>query len=269
MATNQQQAGTRYCEMTRKSASRGSLKFVFQHAHDERTYLPSWRGKQSDNPIANFRGFTKFRWLAMDVRMFGFKEAFKKTWYMYNCWYSRTERIYMGMDENGNKYWQSWDGQRQGGGRWFEPADPHWHRGWDSHTPSPAWQMWLGNMIAHTPATIKARGEWGPNGRAAKTMAPFNVRWRPDIYSALGRDPTHVPNHTVFFSPWSNIIKEAGYARYVYNRNPMWVPMLQPHDLKQEIVEDFFRRDLLSLRKMYYSFFFNTPRRPVTTLFQS
>lgn len=234
----------RFAEMARKSAARGSKNFIWLQPHDERMYFPSWRGKQSDNPFVNWRGTTKFRWVLMDFRIFGFKEAIRKNWYLNNVWHARTERIYMGTDENGNKYWQSWDAQRSGGGRWVEPADPHWFRGWDSHTPPPAWQMWLGGAIAHTPAIIQARGEWGPNGRLTRCHSPFNVRWRPDLTQHTGNDASHCPTNSVFFSPWSNILKEAGYSRYIYNRNPMWVPMIQPHDLKQEIVEDFFRRDM-------------------------
>ena len=233
----------RMAEMTRKSAQRGSKNFVWVQPFDERMYWPSWRGQQSDNPFAQWRGTWKFRWIIMDFRIFGFKEAIRKNWYMQCAWHSRGERIYMGTDENGNKYWQSWDAQRSGGGRWVEPADPHWFR-ICTHVPPPAWQMWLGGVMAHTPAIMQARGEWGPHGRMAKSLTPFNVRWRADLMTSVGNDPTHVPSNSVFFSPWSSLLKEAGYARYIYNRNPMWAPMVQPHDLKQEIVEDFFRRDM-------------------------
>lgn len=234
----------KFAEMARKSASRGSKNFVWLQPHDEKMAFPSYRGKQSDNPFINWRGTWKFRWILMDFRIFGFKEAIRKNWYMQNVWHARGERIYMGMDENGNKYWQSWDAQRAGGGRWVEPVNPHWFGGWDCHTPPPAWQMWMAGAIAHTPAIIQARGEWGPNGRLFKAHNPFNVKWRPDLLTTAGNDAAHCPTNSVFFSPWSNILKEAGYSRYIYNRNPMWVPMIQPHDLKQEIVEDFFRRDM-------------------------
>jgi hypothetical protein len=237
----------KFAEMARKSAGRGTKNFIWLQIHEEGTCLPSWYKRGAwicDNPFINMKGTRKFRWFVHDFRVFGVKETIRKMWYLHSAWVRPGERIFMGQDENGNKYWQTWDGGRAGGGRWVEPADPHWFRGWDPYTPPPPWQAWLGGMIAHTPAAIQARGEWGPNGRCYKSQTPFNVRWRPDLLNfGLGMDPVHVPSNSVFFSPWSNIVKEAGYARYIYNRNPLYVPMLMS-DLKQEIVEDFYRRDM-------------------------
>ena len=166
-AVPQSEVAHRFAEMARKSATRGSKNFIWLQPHDERIYFPSWRGKQSDNPLLNWRGTWKWRWILMDFRIFGFKEAIRKNYYMSVAWHHRGERIYMGSDENGNKYWQSWDAQRSGGGRWVEPADPHWFRGWDSQTPPPA-------CVTRSPGTSGATtcGTWSTSRRASSHTAP-------------------------------------------------------------------------------------------------
>lgn len=50
--------------------------------------------------------------------------------------------------------------------------------------------------MAHTPAQIKARGEFGLNARLGRPL-PYNMKWSPWAMLTAGdtfsRDPTHVP----------------------------------------------------------------------------
>ncbi len=233
----------KYGEMARKAAARGSKRYVHLPIWDDRHPFPMHRGRGSDEPIRNFRGWTRWRWLIHDFRVFGFKETVRKHYYLGENWRQKGERIFAGQDELGNKYWYTWDAPRNGVGRWVEPADPHHFRGQDAQTCPPPWQTWLNAMVAHTPAMIKARGEYGMHGRMAGAHVTFNYRWHKDIWNfGMGNDPTYVPTTGMIMSPWYKLLKESGFSRWVPNRGlPTHMPMVQPHDVKQEVVEEFYR----------------------------
>jgi NADH:ubiquinone oxidoreductase subunit len=236
----------KYALMARKSAQRGSKRFVYVQAHDDRQAWPSNRGRgQTDNPFKNYRGWTRFRWCVHDVRIYGLWDAGKKFYYLLDSWRQRGERVYCGSDELGNQYYMSHDscGQSNKHGRMVIPADPHVLRGQDGHCCPPEWQAWLHGNLAHTPAQIKARGEYGPHGRISKSNTMWNVRWRSDNFNqGLANDPTYTPTTSVLVSPWYKLMEESGFSVYNYNMNPTHAPFLQPHDVKQEVVEDFYRQ---------------------------
>jgi len=236
--------GAQYAAMTRKSASRGSFRYVHVAIWDDREPFPNHFGRQGDNPFKNSYGWLRFRWMVHDVRLYGIRESIRKWYYLQDTWRNRGERIFAGEDELGNKFWFSHMSKATSGikgGRFVEPKDPHWFRGQDYHVTHPSWMLWLAGCTAHTPAQIKARGEWGPHGRVCNGTTMWNVRWRADHVQGHGNDPTYVPSNTILVSPWYKLIKEAGFSRYIYNMNPVHAPFAGEHDVKQEVVEDFFR----------------------------
>ena len=235
----------KYVAMTKIAASRGSRDFVCVPSYDERMPWPNYKFRGTDEPLKHFRGWTRWRWMIHDFRVYGFKEFVRKHYYLGECWRQKGEKIFAGQDELGNKYWYTWDGARgnNNNGRFVEPLDPHHFRGQDAQTCPPAWQMWLQGMMAHTPAIIKARGEWGLHGRTNGAHVTFTYRWHKDLWNfGMGNDPTYVPTTGMVLSPWYKLLKEAGFSRFVPNIGlPTHMPMVQPHDVKQEVVESFYR----------------------------
>lgn len=238
-------APAKYAAMARKSASRGSFRFVYNSTWDDREPWPNHFGRQGDNPFKNSYGWLKFRWLVHDVRIYGFRESFRRWYYLLDTWRNRGERIFAGEDENGNRYWFSHMGKglTMGlrGGRFIEPKDPHVLRGQDAHTPPPKWLLWLVGNSAHTPAMMQARGEWGIHGRQWGGGV-WSVRHKLD-HLHQGNDPTWLPTNSLLVSPWYKLIKESGFAHFSYNSNPAHFPFAGEHDVKQEVVEDFYRHN--------------------------
>ena len=227
--------------MARKSAGRGSYRFVFLTHHDDKFPFPPKLTHHDDNPFRNNKIWFRFRWLIQDLRMFGAWETLRKIHYLQIVWLRKGEKIYSGRDENGNTYWNSHQGCRGQGGRWMEAVDPHWFRGADFHAAPPAWEAWLRGMIAHTPEQIKARGEYGTHGRIGGTN-PWSIGFYTGQIASHGIDPTYVPQTAVIFSPWYKTLKEAGFARWAINTSmPLYAPLVQPHDVKPEVVEEFYR----------------------------
>lgn len=233
-----------YAAMARNSSQCGSKRFVFHHEADERKLFPnSGQQRFSDNPLRYWRGATRFGWVLHDFRVFGLWGNWKKMYYMGLAWYKKGEKTLQGIDENGNKYWESLEsGASQfGRARWVEPADPHWFRGGDMHCAAPGWRLWLSQGVMHTPAVVKARGEWGAHGRAGN-QTPWNIKYYCGMLENHGIDPAYVPQEAVIVSPWLKMHREAGWARWSNTTLfPTWTPLEQPHDLKPEQVEDFFR----------------------------
>lgn len=238
-------AGRRdYSAWSKYSASRGSKRHVHNERIDERRSWPIVHApRASDNPLKNWRGWTRLRWITHDIRTFGAWNWWYRAWYMGLAWIKKGEKVFMGFDENGNKYWESNEGPSKAfsGNRMIEPADPHWFRGGDIHTAPHVWYQWLQNVTQHTPSIVKARGEYGAHGRYGGNQ-PYNLRWYQSCLDSHGIDPTYVPQAAVVMSPWKKQYAEAGYSRWTMNMlMPMWAPMEQPHDLKPEVVEDFYR----------------------------
>jgi hypothetical protein len=229
--------------MARKSASRGSYRYVHVTAVDDRQSFPPVRVPHQDNPMKHFRAWNRLKWLAQDVRMFGAREVFRKWYYLGPVWHKKGEKVFVGRDENGNTYWTGFDSFGRGlMNRWIEPVDPHWFRGGDFTASTGGWYMWMAGHIPHTPAQVKARGESGPHGRQGSQVHPYNIHYYTGMMQSHGIDPTSVPQHGMLISPWQNHIKEAGYTRWVTNCGmPIHMPLTQPHDVKPEIVEDFYR----------------------------
>jgi hypothetical protein len=240
---NQMSGGAKYAAMAKQSASRGSKRFVYVDVWDSREPFPNHFGRQGDNPFKNSYGWLKIRWLIHDVRIYGFRESFRRWYYLLDTWRNRGERIFAGEDDLGNRFWFSHMAKAPSGfrgGRFVEPADPHWFRGQDHHVCHPSWLLWLGGCTAHTPAQIKARGEYGPHGRLAGGTVPWRVQHRADT-CLQGNDPCAIPNNQMLVSPWYKLMKESGFANFNYNTNPMHHPFAGEHDVKQEVVEDFYR----------------------------
>lgn len=240
---------TKLAELARKSASRGTYYFSFNDCWDSRQPWPQHRGRQGDNPLANFGGILRYKWFIHDCRQFGFIKTITRWYYLCESWKGRGEKIYCGMDEIGNKYWTTNDAAHINGARFVEPADPHWFRGQDAQCCPPMWQQWMTYCTAHSPAQLKARGEYGPHGRQGR-MHPFNVQWHQSaIVLGLGTDPTYVPQTGMLVSPWYKRLKEGGFCRWVTNVvYPTDPPFMGPHDIKPEIVEDFYRNNNLNCR---------------------
>lgn len=237
------QTGNRYAEMARKSSQRGTRYFIFFQWHDDKMPHPSHRGRGTDNPFKEWRATVYFRWYIQDIRTFGFWGWWRKMFYLQLAWFKKGEKIFCGKDELGNTYWQCWDAGSMACMRFMEPPDPHWFRANGTDNIHPAWMQWMARNMAHTPAQVKARGEFGYHARITGGYSTFNMKWRPEFagYAALGNDPTYVPSTSMILSPWYKLLKEAGFCKYNFNRIPTHEPLREPHDLKQEVVEDFYR----------------------------
>jgi len=232
----------RYAAMARQSATRGSKRFIYNECWDDKPCLPNIYQRGTDNPFRTSRAWRRFRWLIHDLRQFGIRETVRKYYYLGDSWRQRaSERRLMGIDELGNKFWQAWDSKGQAGrfGRLIEPADPHFLRGQDYWAMPPGWLMWLGGAIAHTPLQMKLRGEFGPNGRWME--GPWRMKWSKDCSFFWNiSDPHFLMSNTHIVSPWYKMAKEAGFSRYTHSFEPMWQPYEQPHEVKQEVIEDYY-----------------------------
>jgi hypothetical protein len=239
----QRKTSADFALMAKKSAGRGSKNYVHLTMHDDRNCYPARNFQWDDNPFRAWRGWQRWRWLIHDIRVFGSWETLRKNHYLQAVWHKKSEKIYHGRDENGNTYWSTNDGMRIQGGRWIEPVDPHWFRGSDAYTCPPDWFGWLTGNFAHTPAEMQARGELGLNGRCGGTTHPWHLEYVPGMFLlGAGLDPTFVPQTTVVFSPWYKQMKEAGFSRWVNNiGRPLTLPFMGEHDVKDEVVEEFYR----------------------------
>jgi hypothetical protein len=235
----------KYVVMTKKSAERQSMNFVHCSHWDDFANFPMNHNRQGgadDRSFKNYRGWTRYKWAYHDFRLFGFWTTIRKHWH--DPFLSRRgERIFAGKDEVGNKYWFTWDGTSSFNNRWYEAPDTHPLRaGADPWACVPKWIYWLAKCHAHTPAQIAARGEWGPHGRNPGKVTPFNVLWDKDMLVNWHSDPGYLPSNWHILSPYYEMQREAAFTRYGPNRGmPVHMPMVQPHDIKPEVVEDFWR----------------------------
>lgn len=235
----------KYADMARKSSKVGSKRFIYWPAHDEVQPFPGHQGRQHDNPLKHSYWATRVGWLIHDVRLFGLREAARKWYYLIDVWRNRGERIFAGMDELGNKFWFSHvaKGANLGrGGRWMEPADPHWFRGQDYYAAHPEWTRWCAGVTAYSPAMLKARGEGGMHGPSmGGGSTPFKVKYQQGMLQHHHADPTYVPQTTMIMSPWYKLQNEAGWACFHHHQIPVHAPFAGEHDVKPEVVEEFWR----------------------------
>lgn len=235
----------RYGAMAVKASKCGTKNFVYTKAHDDRHPAPRHHHRQSDVPWRDSFWWNRLRWIVHDFRMFGLAGAIRKHYYIGECWRRKDEKIFVGKDENGNKFWMSRRTQGSLFTRFVEPVDPHWFRGQYGHAASPMWIKWLQGNSAHTPAQVKARGEWGLNSRMGQPL-PFNIKY--DTWSPVNwgeeytRDPMWVPTPTSLLNPEYNALKEAGFSRWMHNKGmPQYMPFCGVHDYSDELVEEFYR----------------------------
>eukprot|EP00759_Apiculatamorpha_spiralis_P057306 PhF_6_TR8549/c0_g1_i1/m.13393 len=226
-------------EMARKAALKTNSKhFVFVSHWDDRSSFPQVRNRgRDDNPFKNWYGWLKIRWIIQDIRVYGLKDTWWKLYYLKDAWYQKGEKILAGIDDYGNQYYYTWHATSIHN-RFFIPADPHWFRGQDSNTPPPEWLIWLNHAVAHTPTQIKARGEYGPHGRGR--TSPFMIHWQKHFaMMGLGVDPTFVPNQSIL-APWYKTLRDTGFT-YRSPGFPVYLPLMQGHNLRPEVVEEFYR----------------------------
>lgn len=235
----------KYGEMAVRSSKCGSKNFVYTKAHDDAHSFPRHHHRQGDNPVRLSFTWARWRWIVHDFRMFGLFGAVRKHYYIGEAWRRKDEKIFVGKDENGNKYWQSRRAQGTFFVRIIEPADPHWFRGQSPHAASPMWLKWMQGGAAHTPAQMKARGEWGHNSRLGIPM-PFNIKyneWSPlnagNIYT---RDPMWVAGPGLLVNPERRALQESGFSRWMWQKGlPVYMPFCGVHDYSDELVEEFYR----------------------------
>ncbi|CCW69481.1 unnamed protein product [Phytomonas sp. Hart1] len=235
----------RYAKMATQSSKCGSKNFVYTKVHDDPMPGPRHHHRQSDVPWRDSFSWNRMRWIIHDFRMFGLFGALKKHYYIGESWRRKDEKIFVGKDEFGNKYWMSWRTSGSMGTRLVEPADPHWFRGQSPFTANGIWRKWLQGSVAHTPAQIKARGEWGLNSRAGIPM-PFNIKndsWSPINWGIFwSRDPAWVPGVGNLVNPERRVLQEAGFTRWVHNQGqPIYMPFCGVHDVSDELVEEYYR----------------------------
>lgn len=235
----------RYGEMAVRSSKVGSKNFVYTKSHDDAHAFPRHHHRQADNPFRKNFTFQRWRWTLHDFRMFGLFGALRRHFYIGEAWRRKDEKIFVGKDENGTKYWQSRRAQGTFHVRIVEAADPHWFRGQSPHTAGPMWLKWAQGGAAHTPAQMQARGEWGHNSRLGMPL-PFNIKyneWSPlNAGEIFTRDPTWVAAPGLLVNPERRALEEAGYSRWVREKGqPMYMPFCGVHDYSDELVEEFYR----------------------------
>ncbi|KAG8340738.1 hypothetical protein TRVL_08435 [Trypanosoma vivax] len=235
----------KYGRMASVASLCGSKNFVFTHCHDDRHAFPRHHHRQSDTPWKDSFSWNRIRWWIHDFRMFGLWGALKRHYYIGEPWRRKDEKIFVGKDENGNKYWLARRSQGSFHVRMVEAADPHWFRGQAPHTASPMWMKWMQGNAAHTPAQVRARGEWGHNSRLGMAL-PFNIKY--DEYSPINngetytRDPMWVSAPGLLVNPERRALEEAGYSRWVINKGmPLYMPFCGVHDYPDELVEEYYR----------------------------
>lgn len=234
-----------YAEMAAQNSRVGSKNFVRTRMWDDIMPLPRHQARQADNPMKDFLGWIRYRWIFHDFRMFGLKKWFRYHYYLGEAWRRKDEKIFVGKDENGNKYWFSRRSKGSYHTRLVEPVDAHWFRGQDGHTAPPMWLKWLNGNAAHTPAQMKARGEYGHNSRLGMPL-PFTFKHAtyamPNSGSSFGREPSFMPAVGHVVNPDHKALKEAGFSRWTPNAAmPHVMPYAGVHDYSDEVVEEFYR----------------------------
>ncbi|EPY35670.1 hypothetical protein STCU_01004 [Strigomonas culicis] len=206
---------------------------------------PRHNARQSDLPWKDSLTWARWRWIMHDFRMFGLGGFIYKHVYIGEAWRRKDEKIFVGKDENGNKYWMARRTQGTLFSRFVEPKDPHWFRGQAPHCAPPTWLKWLQFNAAHSPAQVRARGEWGLNSRMGMPL-PFNIKY--DDFSPLNwgetwsRDPMWVAGPLQLVNPERKALQEAGFSRWVQNQgNPLYMPFCGVHDYSDELVEEYYR----------------------------
>ncbi|RNF12036.1 NADH:ubiquinone reductase (H(+)-translocating) [Trypanosoma rangeli] len=97
-----------------------------------------------------------------------------------------------------------------------EPVDPHWFREQAPYTTSPMWLKWMQGNAAHTPAQMKARGEWDHTSLLGMPL-PLNIKY--DEFSLINadeifsRDTMWVAAPCFLVNPERRALEEAGYSR--------------------------------------------------------
>jgi hypothetical protein len=195
----------------------------------------------------NSLAWRRYRWYFHDFRMFGLWGALRKHYYMGEAWRRKFEKIFCGKDELGNKYWQSFETTGSYHMRFFEPKDPHWFRnGLFSHAPT--YRRWLLYGVAHTPAQVRARGEYGHCSRMGNPV--MDIRYSPNMMpfgldlgnSAIQQGPAPVISVHCILHPDHKKMKEAGFTRWTWNQGfPTTVPFSGDHGCSDELVEEYFR----------------------------
>lgn len=223
----------------------GSRRFVFLSFYDDKIPFPAHKMKQSDEPWKDNFWWTRIRWWVHDFRMFGLKAALKRHYYIGEPWRRKDEKIFVGKDDLGTTYWLSRRSQGSFNTRIMDPIDNHWFRGSDVHAAPPMWFKWMVGNLAHTPAQMQARGEWGYNARAGRP-GPFNIRH--EIYSPLNggtyfnRDPHMSTNPYSLLNPERRALAEAGNSRWTMMKGgASSYPYMGVHNYSDELVEEYYR----------------------------
>jgi hypothetical protein len=234
-----------YAAAAKNASSVGSKKFVFFPIHDDRLGTSFGSKGRTDNPILNSWWCQKYRWIWHDFRMFGLFGTLRKQYYFGEAFRIKCERIFAGKDEEGNKYWFTRRAACQT--RMVEPVDPHWFRGADAGGQHPAWQKWLFQHTAHSPAVMRARGERSMMTHWVDTNTFLNVKWHRHsqfFHAATTRDPGMFHNASLL-NPDYKIMEEAGFSRWFQLQTnvggPVHPPFFGEHDFSDDLVEEYYR----------------------------
>lgn len=245
-AINSNPRAAAYAAMAKSQTEVGTKHYYHFPPLDDAMPWPAHHARQHDNPLKECFPWVRWQWTLHDFRIYGLWKALKKNYYMGEQRRRKDERIFCGKDENGVCYYMARRSRGSHQGRWFEAPDSHWFRGQDMHAPPALFHKWLTGNAAHTPAQVKARGEWGHNSRMGIPL-PFNIRHRSWHLLAGGiafmRDPTYIPGAGHIVNPQYKIMEEAGFSKWgVTNKGyPMHMPFAGVHDFSDEVVEEFFR----------------------------
>ena len=237
---------TTWGAVAKQSSKVGSCRFVFLPQNDDRQNFRFNKGL-TDNPFRDHWGWVKWRWNFHDFRMFGLFGALRKHYYIGEAWRRKDEKIFMGKDPSGNKYWM---GRRSGSsnyGKIIEPADPHWFRGQDPGGTTAPWHKWLTSQSAHTPAAVRARGELGRNSHSTNN-GPFNYKHtRFDHllrFHNTWRDPGYCFDAQLL-NPDYKVLEEAGFSRWFQMQaqvsGPVHPPFFGEHAFSDDLVEEYYR----------------------------
>lgn len=246
-AFNSNPLSKKYGEIATRSSKCGSKNFVYTKMYDDRQPAPTHIHRQSDVPWRDAWSLQRYRWMVHDFRMFGLWGALRKHYYIGESWRHKDEKIFVGKDENNGKYWLV---RRNGGSifaRIHEPVDPHWFRGQSHHAIPAMWLKWMQGNTAHTPAQMKARGEYGHNSRVGMPL-PFDIahdEWTPLTQGGhyqYTRDPTFALSQGMLVNPERKVLQEAGFSRWAKNMgHPIYMPFCGVHDYSDELVEEYYR----------------------------
>jgi hypothetical protein len=235
----------KYAVQATQSSKVGSKNFVNTRVWDDQMPFPRHQARQADNPMTDFLGWIRYRWMFHDFRMFGISGAIRKHYYFGELWRRKDEKIFVGKDDNGNKYWFSRRSKGSYHTRFVEPVDAHWFRGQDPHCAPPMFQKWMTGNAAHTPAIMKARGEYGYNSRLGQPL-PFKFKHStfamPNQGGEFAREPTYVPGPGMLVNPERKVLQDSGYTRWVSSKgNPQYMPFCGVHDHSDELLEEYYR----------------------------